>query len=173
MNHDFISAHEVEKKLQETDACKIIDVREFSEFANENIQGSQHTPLSKLTSHIEDLSKDHTYYILCKSGNRACKAADELHARGFENFKVIQGGIEGWKQAGLPIQKGQSNVWSLERQVRMTAGALVTIGLTIGAFFHPYGYLVSAFVGVGLMFSAISDTCTMGLLLAKMPWNQK
>lgn len=172
MNQDFISVHEIKDQLSNQDACTIIDVREFSEFTSEHIEESRHTPLSDFSNHIDELDKGHTYYILCRSGNRACKAAETLHQRGFHNFKVIEGGIEAWKKAGLQTRKQETNVWSLERQVRFTAGLFVMAGLILGYWVTPYAYFVSAFVSGGLMFSAITDTCGMGLMLAKMPWNR-
>lgn len=61
---------------------------------------------------------------------------------------------------------------SLERQVRIAAGLLVVLGTALGYFVHPYLLGLPAFVGAGLVFAGITDTCGMGMLLAKMPWNQ-
>lgn len=172
MQHEFIPAKKVKQILEESSDCKIIDVREMSEFTHEHIEDSVHAPLSKFDDHHQDINPNHDYFILCKSGNRACKAGDQLAALGFSNFKIIEDGIEGWKKANLPVLKGQSKVWSLERQVRFTAGLMVTVGLGVGYFYHPAGFLFSALIGIGLMFAAVTNTCGMGLMLAKMPWNQ-
>jgi len=85
---------------------------------------------------------------------------------------VIEGGMLAWSKAGLPVVNGELKVWSLERQVRFAAGALVVLGVVLSLMIHPYGIALSAFVGAGLVFAAVTDTCTMGLLLAKMPWNK-
>lgn len=73
--------------------------------------------------------------------------------------------------AGLPVVRGKKAV-SLERQVRITAGSLVLIGAILGYFVHPYWIGLSAFIGAGLAFAGITDTCGMGMMLARMPWNQ-
>jgi hypothetical protein len=54
----------------------------------------------------------------------------------------------------------------------LTAGFLVFTGIVLGSLVHPYFYGLSGFIAVGLMFSAVTNTCGMGMMLAKMPWNQ-
>jgi len=71
----------------------------------------------------------------------------------------------------LPVVRGKKSI-PLERQVRIAAGFLVLLGAVLGFFVHPYFIGLSAFVGAGLMFAGITDTCGMALVLAKMPWNQ-
>jgi hypothetical protein len=92
--------------------------------------------------------------------------------KGFSDIHVIDGGMIAWSGANLPIIRGESKVWSLERQVRFAAGLLAVTGVVLGALISPYLYLLSAFVGGGLMFSALTDTCGMGMVLARMPWNK-
>jgi hypothetical protein len=83
----------------------------------------------------------------------------------------VEGGTQAWDEAGLPVVRGQKAI-SLERQVRIAAGSLVLLGALLGYFAHPYWIALSAFVGAGLVFAGITDTCGMGMLLARMPWNQ-
>ena len=78
-----------------------------------------------------------------------------------------------WVDAGLPVNRGQVKVISLERQVRIVAGSLVFIGVLLGWFVHPAFVWLSGFVGAGLVFAGVTDFCGMGLLLAKAPWNQR
>ena len=83
----------------------------------------------------------------------------------------VEGGTLAWEQAGLPVVRGKKAM-SLERQVRIAAGSLVVLGTALGAFVHP-GFLgLSAFVGAGLVFAGVTDTCGMGMVLARMPWNR-
>jgi hypothetical protein len=82
----------------------------------------------------------------------------------------VEGGTRAWVACGLPVTRGKKAV-SLERQVRITAGALVLLGVGLG-FVHPAFFGIAAFVGGGLLFSGLTDTCGMGLLLAQMPWNR-
>jgi len=86
---------------------------------------------------------------------------------------VVEGGMMAWSGANLPTVKGESKVWSLERQVRFTAGLLVLLGVALTLVIHPYFVVVPAFVGAGLTFAGATDWCGMAMLLAKMPWNQQ
>ena len=83
----------------------------------------------------------------------------------------VEGGTQAWEQAGLPVVRGKKTI-SLERQVRIAAGALVFLGTILGAAVSPYLLIIPGFVGAGLVFAGITDTCGMGMMLAKMPWNQ-
>ena len=85
----------------------------------------------------------------------------------------MTGGVAAWKAAGLPVEKDEHAPWSLERQVRVVAGALVVTGVVLGFWIHPGFFGLSAFVGAGLVFAGITDWCGMGLLLAKAPWNRR
>ena len=56
--------------------------------------------------------------------------------------------------------------------MRIAAGFLVVLGVVLKFAVHDNFVLLSLFVGAGLMFAGITDTCAMGMLMAKMPWNQ-
>src|SRR5208282_4038589 len=92
---------------------------------------------------------------------------------GYDQTVVVAGGTLAWEDAGLPVVCSASTVISLERQVRIAAGLLVLAGVLLARFVHPWFIGLSAFVGAGLVFAGITDYCGMGLLLAKLPWNQK
>jgi rhodanese-related sulfurtransferase len=83
----------------------------------------------------------------------------------------VEGGTQSWVQARLPVVRGKKAI-SLERQVRIVAGLLVLIGALLSYFARPYWIALPTAVGAGLVFAGITDTCGMGMLLAKMPWNQ-
>ena len=101
------------------------------------------------------------------------RGAEKTYARSvLTNVSNVEGGIEAWKAAGLPVEKDANAVWSLERQVRFAAGSLVVIGVLL-SLISPYFILLSAFVGAGLVFAAVTDTCGMAMALAKMPWNKQ
>jgi rhodanese-related sulfurtransferase len=110
-------------------------------------------------------------YVICRSGSRGQQACEKFLAAGYTNVVNVEGGTQAWDQAGLPIVRGKKAI-SLERQVRIAAGSLVLIGSVLGAFVSPYWIGLVAFVGAGLAFSGITDTCGMGMLLSRMPWNQ-
>jgi hypothetical protein len=83
----------------------------------------------------------------------------------------VEGGTQACESSGVPVVRGKKAI-SLERQVRIAAGSLVLTGVTLGWLVHPGFFGLSAFVGAGLVFAGITDTCGMGMLLARMPWNQ-
>lgn len=153
--------------------CQVIDVREFSEYNSERIADAQLMPLSNFEKHADEIDHSKPVYLMCRSGNRAKQAAEKLAKKGFTDVHVIEGGMLAWTQANLPVVKGESKVWSLERQVRFAAGLLVITGVILSLAVHPYLIGLSAFVGAGLVFAAVTDTCGMAMILARMPWNQQ
>lgn len=166
------SVHEINELLSTGGECQVIDVREFSEFNRERIADAQLMPLSNFEKHADEIDHTKPVYIICRSGNRAKQAAEKLAAKGFTDIHVIEGGMVSWGQSNLPIVRGESKVWSLERQVRFAAGVFALLGVLLGAFVSPYLYTIAALVGFGLAFSAATDTCAMGTVLARMPWNR-
>lgn len=159
-------------KLINGGACQIVDVREYSEFETEKIQQAKLVSPSNFERQIEEIDRSQPVYLMCRSGNRAKQAAEKLIKRGFGDVHVIEGGMLAWESANLPTVKGASKVWSLERQVRFAAGSLVVLGTILSLLIHPYFIALSAFVGAGLVFAAVTDTCGMAMMLAKMPWNK-
>lgn len=165
---------DLEEVLKKTSDCQVVDVREPAEFESEHIQGAFSLPLSALREdNTKVFKKEKALYLLCRSGNRACKAADQLERFGFSDLYVVEGGLEAWAGAGKPVLRGSRRVWSLDRQVRFAAGSLVMSGVLFSKFVNPYWLGLSVFVAAGLIFSGITDTCGMAMLLARMPWNQK
>ncbi len=154
-----------------TEDPQLIDVRESAEFLASRIAGAKSLPLSELETRVSELDRTKPVYLICRTGRRSAEAQKKLTALGFIVFNITDG-FEAWKRAGLPFLQDSKAPWSLERQVRMAAGSLVILGVLLAALVHPYLILLSAFVGAGLMFAAATDTCAMGMLLAKMPWNQ-
>lgn len=167
------TVQEVNQMLDGDGECQVIDVREFSEFNSERIAEAQLMPLSNFEKHADEIDHSKPVYLMCRSGNRAKQAADKLVKKGFTDIHVVEGGMVAWAGANLPLVKGESKVWSLERQVRFAAGGFVLTGILLSVFASPYFILLSAFIGAGLMFSALTDTCGMGMILARMPWNKR
>ncbi len=153
--------------------CQIVDVREGIEFESEKIFGCHHLPLSSLNENsLKDFNKNKAVYLVCKSGSRAAAAAEKLKTYGFQEIYVMEGGLNAWRAAGKPVVEGAVKRWSLERQVRFAAGSLVLLGIILSFFINRYFLGLSLFVGAGLVFSGVTDTCGMGMMLAKMPWNK-
>ena len=167
------TVEELQRNLAAGAACQVIDVREFSEYEAERVSGASLMPLSQFAQHAGAVDAERTVYVLCRSGNRATQAAQQLVQRGHQDVRVVEGGVQAWAAAGFPLERGAARVWSLERQVRFTAGLLVLIGVILAVTVNPWFVGLSGFIGAGLVFSAATDTCGMGMVLARMPWNQQ
>jgi rhodanese-related sulfurtransferase len=152
----------------------LLDVRTPAEFEEAHIDGSVLMPLGNLNAEeVKRLAAGKsTCLLICRSGNRARQAAEKLKSSGLPSLQVLAGGVLAWDAAGLPVNRGTKSM-SLERQVRIAAGALVFIGAGLGYFVNPAWIALPAFVGAGLVFAGITDTCGMGMLIAQMPWNNR
>jgi rhodanese-related sulfurtransferase len=154
---------------------ELIDVRTPVEFREIHVQFARNVPLDSLDpmSVVQSRggSSSEPLYVICRSGGRAQQACEKFQQAGFANVVNVEGGTLACDAAGLPLVRGKKAM-SLERQVRIAAGSLVLIGAALGYWVHPAFIGLSAFVGAGLVFAGISDTCGMGMLLARMPWNR-
>lgn len=166
------TAQEARAAVSEDEGCQFLDVREYSEYAAERVAGATLAPLSALDANLGTVDRERPVYLLCRSGQRAAQAAARMAARGFKDLRVIEGGLQGWAAAGFEVERGTGRVWALERQVRLVAGLLVLAGVLL-SLLSPWFVLLSGFIGAGLTFSALTDTCGMGMMLARMPWNRQ
>ena len=108
--------------------------------------------------------------VLCETGKRSGMACELLAAALPGEVATIEGGIRALAEAGVEL-RSEGRVWSLERQVRAVAGALVFVGSLL-SLWVPGFLAVPLFVGAGLVFAGVTDTCGMAMLLARMPWNR-
>lgn len=172
-----ITPKELSLLLATQQDLSLIDVRTPVEYDGTHVRQAVNVPLDELSPRTllasGKVTNDQPVYLLCRSGQRATKAADQFSKEGFENAIVVEGGTQAWIAAGLPVETGASSAISLERQVRIGAGSLVLTGVLLGYLIHPGFYGIPAFVGSGLIFAGITDWCGMGLLLAKAPWNKR
>ncbi len=166
--HTTISAADAHHALNGNSGALLIDVRTPAEFRALHAIGATNVPLNTIAAAA--LPSGRPIYILCRTGARAEKACVRLAAENVDNLFVVDGGTEAWIAAGLPTERGKKAI-SLERQVRITAGSLVFTGTLLAAFVHPWFWTLPAFIGGGLVFSGVTDTCGMGMVLARMPWN--
>lgn len=151
---------------------RVIDVREYPEYAAGHIKGSELMPLGTLDTASEKWNREQAFQVVCRTGRRAEQARQLLDAKGFQSVEVLEGGIEVWKQAGKPVAITEHQSWSMERQVRVGAGALVLSFVALGAL-GPRKFLFGAgVIGVGLVYAGVSNNCIMGRVLGRMPWNQ-
>ena len=168
------------KPQQLAELCKdgkkieVIDVRTPVEFQEVHIEIARNVPLDRLDPvalmQARNGLANEPLYVVCRSGSRGQQACEKFLKAGFTNVVNIEGGTMACVEAGLPVVRGKKAI-SLERQVRIAAGSLVLLGVGL-SFVHPAFIGLSAFVGAGLVFAGITDTCGMGMILARMPWNQ-
>ena len=150
----------------------IIDVREYPEYAAGHIEGSRHVPLGSVGEASSTWDRADALTLVCKTGRRAEQARLQLVASGFTALSILEGGVDAWRAAGKPLISDERQPWSLERQVRIAAGSLVVLTTVLGYFVSPWFLIGSTFFGAGLVFAGISDTCLMGSLLSRAPWNR-
>jgi len=149
----------------------LVDVRTPAEFHSVHAKGAINHPMESFQAEQLEYAKDQEIHVICQAGGRSMKISKTLETAGFTNIVNVEGGTSAWHAAGLPVVEGKK-VMSLERQVRIAAGSLVVIGAAVGQFVHPGGFGLSAFIGAGLVFAGVTDTCGMGMIIAKMPWNR-
>lgn len=152
----------------------VLDVRTPGEYAAAAIQGSHHLPLDQLEEHAPALAGGlaRPVTLVCRSGKRAQAAYDVLAGAGVTDVHVLEGGMRAWREAGQPVTTSPGKAsWELERQVRLVAGGLVVSGILASLRF-PRARFLSGAVGGGLTFAAVSNTCAMGNVLMKLPYNR-
>ncbi|MDX8052189.1 rhodanese-like domain-containing protein [Lentzea sp. BCCO 10_0798] len=151
---------------------RLIDVRTPAEFETAHIPGSYNVPLDLLREHRDELRAhlDEQVVLICRTGRRAVEAEQALAAAGLPNLRLLDGGIVAWQAAGGEVRHGEPR-WELERQVRLVAGAIVLTAVLVGVLVPPVTWL-AGLVGAGLVVASLTDTCLMGMLLAKLPCNR-
>lgn len=151
---------------------RLLDVRTPGEYAAIHIPGAYNVPLDALAEHGREIrSVDAPVVLVCRSGQRARKAEATLSAGGMQQLHVLDGGMQAWEAAGLPVLRGKGPI-SLERQVRIVAGSLAATGGLLALLVSPLFALVPLVIGSGLVFAGVTDTCGMGLMLARLPYNR-
>ena len=174
---ETITPAELQSRRKTQPGLAVLDVRTPVEFDEVHVEAARNIPLDTLDPKAlyekGTLRAGEPVYLLCRSGTRARQAAEKFAAQGHDTGVVVTGGTLGWIEAGLPVQRSATPVMSLERQIRIVAGAMVLAGVLLGYLVHPYFIWLSAFVGAANIYAGLTDWCGMGLLLAKAPWNQR
>lgn len=175
MNITVIKPQELAELSKEVQKFDLIDVRTPVEYREVHVEFARNVPLDQLDPaalmQARNGSANEPLYVICRSGSRGQQACEKFLKAGFSNVVNIEGGTLACVEAGLPVVRGKKAM-SLERQVRIAAGLLVVTGSALGYFVNPYWIGLAAFVGAGLAFAGITNTCAMGMMLARMPWNQ-
>ncbi len=171
MSTPTISPQEARKLLDA--GAVLVDIRAADEHAREHIPGARHVPLEQLQQ--ADLPSGEGAVIIyhCKSGNRTRMSAGQLKQAASCDTYILEGGLDAWKKEGLPVKADASQPMELSRQVQISAGSLILLGVILGALVSPWFYILSGFVGAGLVFAGVSGFCGLARVLMHMPWNRK
>ena len=163
----------LKERLAADGAPRVLDVRTPAEFETSHIPGAYNVPLDTLREHRDELRRhlDEDVVLVCRSGARAAQAEQSLREAGLPGLHLLDGGMLGWEAAGAPVNRGRQT-WELERQVRLVAGSIVALAVLASIVVPPLKWLAFA-IGAGLTFAALTNTCAMGMMLAKLPWNRR
>lgn len=168
-----LDASAVRSLMQANPDVLLVDVRTSGEYETAHITGSINLPLDQVDAHLRRIVNDAggRLVLVCQSGNRATQAHQKLTAAGLTDVVVLTGGMNAWAAAGGPVQRSDKPRWALERQVRLVAGGIVLTAI-VASIWVPALRYVAGFVGAGLVVAALTDSCLMGMLLAKLPYNR-
>lgn len=168
-----ISPQDAARLLREEGAT-LVDVREPDEHARERIPGARNLPLSRLDEAELAARRGGPVLFHCRSGARTAGNAARLAAKAGPACEAyaVEGGLEAWKRAGLPVVEDRRQPLEMARQVQIAAGSLVVLGALLGALVSPWLHGLSAFVGAGLVFAGATGTCGLARVLRLMPWNR-
>ena len=169
----LLTPEELTSLVRNHPETRLLDVRTPGEFEAEHIAGAYNVPLDTLSEHGAEIraAVAEPVVLVCRSGQRARKAEQALQSAGMSNLHVLDGGMTAWTAAGLPVRSAAPRM-SLERQVRIAAGAFAAVGGFLALLVNPLFAVLPALVGSGLIVAGATDTCAMGMLLAKLPYNQ-
>lgn len=156
----------------DTGKAVLIDVRETDEYIKEHIPQAHLVPLSGFNS--EDFPKEHEKIAVfhCRSGGRTEAAAPQILKSGFREVYQLEGGIQGWREAGLPVNENSSVPISIMRQVQIAAGSFVLLGIILAVTINPWFVALSAIAGGGLVQAGVTGNCLLAGFLKHMPWNR-
>ncbi len=167
-----VDARTVAERMERNDIV-VVDIREPDEYAREHIKGAVSLPLSQFDKTPLKIQAQQKAVFHCRSGMRTEENCARLAEHADGNALILDGGLNEWKKAGLPVETNPSAPLEINRQVQITAGSIVLIGVMLGLFAHPLFFAVSGFIGAGLVFAGLSGWCGMAQLLGAMPWNRK
>ena len=171
-NSPIVDAAELNELRQTGAGPRLIDVRTPGEFETAHIPGAYNVPLDLLQEHRDEIAQhlDEDVVLICRSGQRASSAGQTLREAGLPNVSILDGGMTAWQDKGFGVRRGAQR-WDLERQVRLVAGSIV-LGSVLGSIASPKLKWVAAGIGAGLTTAALTNTCAMGMMLAKLPYNR-
>ncbi len=166
-----LDAHDLRHRF---DAFTVIDVRTAGEFESVRLPGARNVPLDRLDEEVAEVrelvDEGHEVVLVCRAGSRAHQAQEKLVAAGLPELPILEGGLLAWEDAEGPVVRDVIR-WDLERQVRLAVGLIVVTSIALSLVFPPARF-VAGFVGLGLIFAAVTNTCMLGMVLSKLPYNR-
>lgn len=169
-----ISATQFRQLIDSGRRLDIIDVRTPAEFESVHVTVARNCPLDRLDpAAVQAARKDREHeplYVVCRSGARGKQACERFMAAGYSNVINVEGGTSACEMAGIAVVKGKKSM-PINCQVQVIVGTLVIVGSAL-SYFHPMWIGLVAVMGAGLLFSGLTDSCIMGMMLSRMPWNQ-
>jgi rhodanese-related sulfurtransferase len=85
---------------------KLVDVRSRYEYEVVHARGARHVPPSQITADQTGLGRNDEILVICSTGHRSAHQAQKLAKLGFTRVASVNGGINAWQQAGLPVKRG-------------------------------------------------------------------
>lgn len=154
------------------DGATLVDIRSAGEYSHRHIPDSQNQSVDELSK--DTLAADGVVIFTCQSGMRTRTNINKLAAaaQNCQQFYILEGGIDGWQKQGLPVEVAPNAPLELQRQVQIAVGILVILGVVLGTWVNPGWYILSAFVGAGLLMAGVTGFCGLARLLMLAPWNK-
>jgi rhodanese-related sulfurtransferase len=170
-----LTPEELHRLLAGNQPVELLDVRTPGEFASAHVPGAKQVPLDDLDAAAFLQMRggnNEPVYVLCQTGGRARKAIEKFRCAGFERCVLVEGGTQAWIDAGLPVDRGESRVLPLMRQVQIAVGSISAIGAALALSVDARFAIIPLVTGCGLLFAGLTGFCGLALLLAQMPWNR-
>ncbi len=167
-----IDSADLRRLMDSSSPPRVLDVRTPGEFETIHMPGAYNVPLDLLREHRDEILShmDDDMVLVCRSGQRAAQAEETLRQVGLTNVHILDGGITAWETKGFAVNRGAQR-WDLERQVRLGAGLIVALSILVSIVVPGVKWVAFA-IGAGLAFAALTNTCAMGMLLARLPYNR-
>ncbi|MDO5668095.1 MAG: rhodanese family protein [Alcaligenaceae bacterium] len=154
------------------DGATLIDIRSAGEYSHRHITDSQNQSIDQMSK--DSLPAEGVVIFTCQSGMRTRTNANKLAAaaQNCKQFYILEGGVDGWQKQGLPVEIAANAPLELQRQVQIAVGILVILGVVLGTWVNPGWYILSAFVGAGLLMAGVTGFCGLARVLMLAPWNK-
>ena len=175
-SNSSVSVHDLHRRMAGSAPVELVDVRTPAEYASAHVAGSRLAPLDALDAAAYLAGREQPgqpLHLLCQSGPRAVRAIEKFRRAGFDGCVLVEGGLQAWIDAGLPVERGTRAVLPLMRQVQIVVGLVSATGAALALGVNRWFALVPLITGGGLLFAGLTGFCGLAMLLAKMPWNRR